>query len=301
MATHRQLPNDIDIAPFQSKGRWYKAFIEKDESGNAKLTNADAGLPSITPTGYGFTMDGQKNGKDFHLVSAVANPGIGTGTAGSPAFYYPTIGQNYTAEGSQYIVDFNKPETNVSLKINDTAATVQETVNGLVQKNIALSASVESGQNKAGFHKVINISKREALTESDYEEFCSEMAKNLTVANLFPGINGDDVAKLPELATVYITIWTSFSVNKNILLTFPLKYSFVGSGVSASSHALLYYDANFYYVMMESEITLQGFWLDFSKLAISDGSISATAYYPSGSQGSEGFSIVGYITVYNYV
>lgn len=179
MATHRQLPNDIDIAPFQSKGRWYKAFIEKDESGNAKLTNADAGLPSITPTGYGFTMDGQKNGKDFHLVSAVANPGIGTGTAGSPAFYYPTIGQNYTAEGSQYIVDFNKPETNVSLKINDTAATVQETVNGLVQKNIALSASVESG---GDYYPIYFLQMDDAL-QTNMNEDLSDIFSSIFVSS----------------------------------------------------------------------------------------------------------------------
>lgn len=145
MATRRQLPNNTDIAPFQERGRWYHAFIEKDESGNAKLTYKDEGLPEIEPTGYGFTMDGQKDGKNFHLVSVSSNPGIGSGTPGEPAFYYPTIGINYTDADSQYVVDFNKPETNVSLKINDTAAAVSQTVNGLVQKNIELSASVGSG------------------------------------------------------------------------------------------------------------------------------------------------------------
>lgn len=146
MATHRQLPPNTDIAPAQEKGRWYRAFLEKDENGTAKVTYKDSGLPDITPAGYGFTMAGQKDGKTFHLVSTTAKANIGSGTAGNPAFFYPTVGQEYTADGSNYIVDFNKPETNVSLKINDTAATVKQTLNGLNQKNIDLEASVESAK-----------------------------------------------------------------------------------------------------------------------------------------------------------
>lgn len=135
MATHRQLPNNTDIAPFQEKGRWYRAFIEKDESGNAKLTYKDEGLPEIAPTGYGFTMDGQKDGKNFHLISVSCNPDVGTGTAGDPAFYYPTIGQNYTDGGSQFVVDFNHHESNVGIKLNGNALTPETVVNGINQKN----------------------------------------------------------------------------------------------------------------------------------------------------------------------
>lgn len=133
MATHRQLPNNMDIAPFQEKGRWYRAFIEKDESGNAKLTYADAGLPAITPTGYGFTMEGEKNGKHFHVVSVSSNPAIGKGNAGDAAFYYPTIGINYTDSGSQYVVDFNHHESKTSIALNGTDIAGTTTVNGINQ------------------------------------------------------------------------------------------------------------------------------------------------------------------------
>lgn len=176
MATHRQLPNNTDIAPFQEKGRWYRAFIEKDESGNAKLTYKDEGLPEIAPTGYGFTMDGQKDGKDFHLISVSCNPDVGTGTAEDPAFYYPTIGQNYTDGGSQFVVDFNHHESNVGIKLNGNALTPETVVNGINQKNTDFDIKA--------LESITVTPTLEKVTDASQEAFTANVTNNNGAANI---------------------------------------------------------------------------------------------------------------------
>lgn len=125
------------VPSWGKKGKWYKVTLEK-EDGKYSVKDYDSELPTVTAADYGMNIATSKDGKDFHLISVASDPD------GIEPFMYPVVGKNITSDGV-YAVDFNKPNTNVSLKINDTAATVQETVNGLVQKNIALSASVESG------------------------------------------------------------------------------------------------------------------------------------------------------------
>lgn len=49
------------VAPYEHEGRWFKAFIEKDENGGLKLTRCD--LP-----GAELTEDGLKLPEGFHAV-----------------------------------------------------------------------------------------------------------------------------------------------------------------------------------------------------------------------------------------
>lgn len=125
------------VPSWGKKGKWYKVTLEK-EDGKYSVKDYDSELPTVTATDYGVDIATSKDGKDFHLITVASDPN------GKEPFVYPAVGKNITSDGV-YAVDFNKPNTNVSLKINDTAARVSQTVNGLVQKNIDLSASVESG------------------------------------------------------------------------------------------------------------------------------------------------------------
>lgn len=247
MATHRQLPNNTDIAPFQEKGRWYRAFIEKDESGNSKLTYADSGLPSINPAGYGFTMDGQKDGKNFHLISVSCNPDVGTGTAGDPAFFYPTIGQTYTESGSQYAVDFNKPETNVSLKINGTSATVTEQVNGLVQKNIDIAASVAATSRGT-------ISYKSGVWDYLSTTLDAVIGDSIDTNNTILAIRGtgygynDDRIYLPKSFNIEPITVNYYTYNAKYIYDFACQeISITDSSITITVHTITYSTTNYAY------------------------------------------------------
>ena len=49
------------VAPYEHEGRWFKAFVEKDENGELKLTRCD--LP-----GAELTDEGLKLPEDFHAI-----------------------------------------------------------------------------------------------------------------------------------------------------------------------------------------------------------------------------------------
>lgn len=139
------------VPSWGKKGKWYKVTLEK-EDGKYSVKDYDSELPTVTATDYGVDIATSKDGKDFHLISIASDP------EGIEPFMYPVVGKNITSD-DVYAVDFNKPNTNVSLKINDTAATVSQTVNGLVQKNINLSASVEGGSS------YITVDSTETISE----------------------------------------------------------------------------------------------------------------------------------------
>lgn len=110
MSTHRQLPPNTDIAPWQDKGRWYRIFGEKTADGVTISQSDIAGVTGAIDSdgNTSIQIPGQVNGKNFHLVNAVSDVSSGTGTSGT-GFTYPQIGVTYGADNSyNYVLNSKK-------------------------------------------------------------------------------------------------------------------------------------------------------------------------------------------------
>lgn len=116
MSTHRQLPPNTDIAPWQDKGRWYRIFGEKTADGVTISQSDIAGVTGAVDSdgNTSITIPGTVNGKNFHLVNAVSDVSSGTGTSGT-GFTYPQIGVEYGDENSyNYVLNSKKTPEDVS-------------------------------------------------------------------------------------------------------------------------------------------------------------------------------------------